>query len=73
MFPKIFYRSIALLCKFTKHGVDDDPGTAEAEDADRDQNIQQSLSEGGKIRSVGDINVPSTKRMSQAWKMKERI
>ena len=52
--------SIALLCEFTQHGVDDDPGAAECEDADRDKDLQQPLSEGGEIRGVGDINVPST-------------
>ena len=53
--------SIALLSRFTQHGVDDDPGAAEGEDAHRDKNLQQPLSEGGEIRGVGDINVPSTK------------
>ena len=53
--------SIALLCEITQHGIDDDPGAAEGEDAHSDQDLQQPLSEGGKIRGVGDVNVPSTK------------
>ena len=51
--------SIALLCEITQHGVDDDPGAAEGEDANNDQDIQEPLTKSGKIRGVGNINIPA--------------
>ena len=43
---------------FTDNWVDDDPGPAEGEDADNDQDIQEPLAKSCKIRGVGDINIP---------------
>ena len=44
---------------FTNDGVDDNPGSAESEDAQSDKDIQEALPKGGKIGSIWHVNIPA--------------